>query len=130
MLVKDIMTTSVTTVVPWDSIRHAATFLHEGGFRHLPVVEDGVLVWIISDRDVEEARIRGTMRALLTVESIMRQPVLTVTPETPLGEASRLMLERQISALPVLEGRRLVGILTPSDALGMLARAEMADKRA
>jgi CBS domain-containing protein len=130
MLVKQIMTASVTTVVPWDSIRHAATLLHEGGFRHLPVVEDGVLVGIISDRDVEEARIRGAMQALLTVESIMRQPVLTVTPETPLGEASRLMLERQISALPVLDGRRLVGILTPSDALGMLARAEMAEQRA
>lgn len=127
MVIKDVMTGPVVTVEPWTAMRHAATLLHQGGFRHLPVVQDGALVGMISDRDVAEARARGAMQALLTVESFMCRDPVTVRPETPVGEACRLTGERKIGALPVLDGQRLVGIVTRGDLLRMLARAETAE---
>jgi acetoin utilization protein AcuB len=122
MLVEQVMTSPVTTVESAHPIAHADDLLHEGRFRHLPVVKDGVLVGIVSDRDVTLSRRTGGVRALLTVESIMRRPVVTVEPDAPIEEASRLMLEHAAGALPVLDDGRLVGIVSESDLFRMLTR--------
>jgi nucleotide-binding universal stress UspA family protein len=95
--------------------------------RHLPVVEEGRLLGIITDRDVRTvqpspatslaAREMHYLFDRLTVRAVMTRPVLTVTSHEPLAEAVRLMLENRIGGLPVTDGERLVGILTQVDLL-------------
>jgi acetoin utilization protein AcuB len=122
MFVKQVMTSPVTTVESLHFIAYADDLLREGRFRHLPVVRDGILVGIVSDRDVTLSRRTGGVRALLTVESIMQQHVVTVTAETTVEEASRLMVVNKIGALPVMDDGRLVGIVSQMDLLRTLTR--------
>jgi acetoin utilization protein AcuB len=117
MLVEEIMTRQVVTAEPGDSTRMAAHAMREGRFRHLPVVRDGKLVGIISDRDLgrqEEA----------TAGDVMRCQVIRVTAETPVEVAARLMIDNKIGALPVVDHTRetLIGIVSQTDLFDVLAR--------
>ena len=123
MRIREVMTSPATTIESRDSIAHAANLMYEGRFRHLPVVRDGRLVGMISDRDVAEARARGAIPALLTVESFMRQDVVSAAPETPIQEASRLVVEHKIGALPVMDDAQVVGIVTRGGLCQLLAAA-------
>lgn len=88
--------------------------MHDGGYRCAPVVEDGQLVGIVTDRDV-----RANMGRLDRVEAryAMTADPITVEPSTPLRDAARLLFERKLDALPVLEDGKLAGIITSSDIL-------------
>ena len=103
MRIREVMTSPATTIESSDSIGHAANLMSAGRFRHLPVVRDRRLVGMISDRDAAEVRARGAITALITVESFMRQDVVSVTPDASIQEASRLVVEHKIGALPVME---------------------------
>jgi acetoin utilization protein AcuB len=92
------------------------------------VVEDGKLVGIITDRDIRlifpsavtaGQREQDPHDALekVSVQEIMSRQVVTVTSETPIADAARLLLERRIGGLPVVEGEHLVGIITKDDIL-------------
>ncbi|GAW67342.1 signal transduction protein with CBS domains [Geoanaerobacter pelophilus] len=94
--------------------------------RRLPVVErNGKLVGIVSDRDLFQASPSPAtslaiweihdLLAKLTVDKTMTTEVITVTEETPLEEAARIMVDRRIGGLPVMKGDALVGIITESD---------------
>jgi acetoin utilization protein AcuB len=133
MLVGDIMRRDVVTVGPKTRWPEAMALLGRRGIRHLPVLADGRLVGIVSDRDFKVAMVpSGVSRATLeltylldplTIGEMMTRAVITVTPEWPVEEASRLMTKERISALPVVQDGRLVGIVTETDVVALFVRA-------
>ncbi|HET7008796.1 MAG TPA: CBS domain-containing protein [Candidatus Binatia bacterium] len=114
MIVGKRMTQEPITVEPADLSIRAVHKMQAGGFRRLPVVRDGKLVGVISDRDLREHR--GHLEQV-KVNDIMSENPITVTPETTVEEAAQIMLERQIGGLPVLADGHLVGIITASDIM-------------
>ena len=125
-LVRDLMTANVVTLGRNESLSTADDVMRMGRIRHLPVVdEEGALVGIVSQRDLFYG---GLMRALgygtharqnalesLFVKEAMKPEVVTTTPDTPLAQAAKLMLERKIGCLVVLEDGKIAGILTEGD---------------
>lgn len=127
MRVKHWMTPNVVTASPDERLKRAWTLLQEQGIRHLPVLEGDRLVGIVTDRDIRQA-LPSRVTALgvhellmlldrVTLREIMTKAVVTVTPDQSIPEAARLLVEHRIGALPVVEGDRLVGILTETDVL-------------
>jgi acetoin utilization protein AcuB len=114
MLVKNRMTQEPVTIAPDELLIRASHSMRSGGFRRLPVVSEGKLVGIISERDLREHR--GHLEHT-KVNGVMTGYPITTTPETPVEEAARIMLERQIGGLPVVEGGQLVGVITVSDVM-------------
>jgi acetoin utilization protein AcuB len=119
MFVQQVMTASVMTVTPETTASKAWELLQDGHFRHLPVVRYGHLVGIVSDRDLRVARM---LEEDPPVSRLGGSEVQTVEPGTPVEEASRLMLEYKIGALPVVRDGVLVGIVTETDLLRTLTR--------
>jgi acetoin utilization protein AcuB len=134
MLVRDVMQPKPIAVNPKTSVPEAIRLARERGIRHLPVVDDTVLVGIVSDRDLKRAMVSpatgptgGEVLSFLldrvTVDQIMTQTVITIGDMFPVEEAARLMVQEKISALPVTEGGRLIGIITETDILDLFVRA-------
>jgi acetoin utilization protein AcuB len=114
MIVGKRMTREPVTVGPDELLSAAAHKMQTGGFRRLPVVSDGKLIGIITDRDVRGHR--GHLEHT-KIKAAMSESPLIVTPETTLEEAAVIMLEQQIGGLPVVHDRRLVGVITTSDIM-------------
>jgi acetoin utilization protein AcuB len=131
MLVKDWMMREPAYVTPEDSLLHAKQIMKRHGVRHLPVVRDGRVEGILTDRDVRDytpSHCRsmdvfelGQVIDRLTVDEVMTRQPITVAPQMPVARAARLMLDNGFNGLPVVEHGRLVGIFTTSDALRVLA---------
>ena len=127
MLVEKSMRPNPISVGPQDSFHHAMSLIRQHGIRHLPVVEAGRLVGIVTDRDLRQASPSPAtsleihelhyLLEKVRVCDIMASRVHTVAPETPIEEAARLMLQHKIGCLPVLRGTELVGIITETDIL-------------
>lgn len=116
----------LVTIAPDEPLFAALERMAERRIRHVLVLEAGELVGIVSNRDVVRAAMRPG-RALdlhgTTVRDVMTaSPLVTTEPERLLGDAAQQMLDARVSALPVLEGGRLVGIVTSDDLLTALAR--------
>lgn len=135
MNVADMMTASPVTIRNDSSLRHALQLMEQHGCRHLPVISaDNHLTGIVSDRDCRLAlnspilmRQRWQDEAIMdrtTITSIMTAAPIVVEPNTPAAEAARLMIDHAISALPVMRGETLVGIVTTSDILMAFVRLE------
>jgi acetoin utilization protein AcuB len=129
MRVRNWMTRPASTIYPDALVRGAAELMRARKLRHLPVVDRGRrLVGIVTDRDLRQVMFapalqrRGINLAetlkTLTVQDVMTRAVVTVSSGTEVREAARLMHERRIGALPVVDGGKLVGILTETDVLG------------
>jgi acetoin utilization protein AcuB len=133
MLVQDVMQRGVVVVSPETRLSEAMRLLQRRGIRHLPVLDQGKLVGIISDRDLKGAMLSAVMNrnhaeiwaALdrLTAADVMMRAVVTIAPMFPVEEAARLMVTKKISALPVTEDGRLIGIVTETDVLELFVRA-------
>jgi len=127
MLVERWMKANPITVGPQDSFRHAMNLIRQRGIRHLPVMEGGRLVGIVTDRDVRQASPSAAtsleihelhyLLEKIKIRDIMTSEVVTATPEMPIEAAARLMLTHRIGSLPVLRGVALVGIITETDIL-------------
>lgn len=125
------MTPDPLTISPDAAVSEAKALLDRHGVRHLPVVEGNHLVGIITDSDIRQASLPGSagnpaketeaLLALLKVRDVMRREVLTISPGAGIGEAARLLLSRKAGGLVVVEGERVVGIITVTDALEALA---------
>jgi acetoin utilization protein AcuB len=124
------MTTDVITVGMADPIRKAWELVEEKQLRRFPVVEGDKLVGIITDRDIRNAtassvvltekRYQDFLLDTVKVESVMTPDPTTVTPDTPLGEAARVIVELKVGGLPVVENGRLIGIITETDLIETL----------
>ena len=127
MLVKEVMSRSVVTLAPEQTLREAINLLQSKHIRHLPVVGDSKVVGIVTDRDVKRATpslLSGIARdeyervlKTTTVAHFMTREPLTVTSNTRLKAAVKIFLERKVGALPVIDDGHLVGILTDIDIL-------------
>ncbi len=130
MYVKDWMTKKVFTVTPDDAVSDAAAIMKERKIKHLPVVKGGKVAGILSDRDIKEyIPSKATsldvyelhyLLAKTKVKEIMRKKVFTTSPDTPVEEAARVMHDENIGSLPVVEKRRLVGIISDRDIFRVL----------
>jgi CBS domain-containing protein len=115
--VADFMTKDLVTVRATDDLALAESLLRLGGIRHLPVVQDGKLVGLLTQRDLLRSGAAGKPVARETaVRDAMTPAPTTVRPVTGLAQAARVMLERKFGCLPVCDDAgSLVGIVTEAD---------------
>ncbi|MBI5880082.1 MAG: CBS domain-containing protein [Chloroflexi bacterium] len=132
MLVRDWMTPNPVTIGPKSRLPQARKLMLEKRIRRLLVVEGGRLVGIVTRGDIREAQPPDAEQLTLyelnfhtttiTIEKIMTRDPLKVSPDAPIVEAARLMLEYKVGGLPVCDGGKLVGIITDSDLFRMILR--------
>ena len=131
MLVRDIMTTAVITIEPEATLVQVCEVMQARNIRHLPVLEGGRLVGVITDRDVHGATSSLCLAPAQPkglVRDVMAHPPKTAHPLDPVEDAARTMRALKIGCLPVLDGERLVGIVTGIDLLDALLRLTGVDK--
>lgn len=131
MLVRDLMSHEVVTLNVTDSLDLADDVMRLGRIRHMPVVAGESLVGILSQRDLFRAALSSALHLRpslerewlkkIPVEEVMTKAVLTANAETPVRAAVALMIEKRIGCLPVIDGGKLVGLLSESDCLRYLA---------
>jgi acetoin utilization protein AcuB len=117
--IRDVMSTDPVTVAAGATARQAYEIMRDRRIRHLPVVESGRLVGILSDRDLRPILLSPGL-AGATVAELMSEEPATVTPEASVEDAASLLVVRKIGCLPVVEDGRLVGIVTETDLLAVL----------
>ena len=109
--------TPAPLTIDWETtLGSAIEILSANGFRHLPVVEGGQLVGLVSDRDLRRAQGAGRHEEQL-IEELVTTELVTVPADAGLARAAEVMLQRKISSLPVVQDGEFVGLLTLSDLL-------------
>jgi acetoin utilization protein AcuB len=127
MLVRDIISKKLITLTIRDDVRRAFELMRANRIRHIPVLNGEELVGIITNTDLRQvltpSKSEGSeqphyfVSKFSTVEEIMTRDPITVTPQTDVEEAARLLQQHKIGGLPVVEGDRLVGMITESDIM-------------
>ena len=127
----DLMTTNPITVHPDTPLREIIQMMHNEGCRHIPVLVDGQLVGMVTDRDVrlsidsplvqKEVLNRPEIVEGLTAAGCMTTDLITVTPETPFYQIADILSIYKFGALPVVDQGELVGIVSVTDLLNYLA---------
>lgn len=132
MKVRDMMSNQVIAARPDDSIATLHDLMLEHDIRHVPVVgSEQELVGLVSHRDllrhslVEQSDVpefvEEEVRGRIRVEEVMTTGVFSIDPDSDIREAAQAMYENKFGSLPVVEGERLVGILTESDFVRLMA---------
>lgn len=147
MKVREIMSSPVSTIAPTTEVRAIARLLVDNGISSVPVVDDqGQVVGMVTESDlivrnanlhfprflqILDARVflegprhfEEELRRMLgvTAEDVMSAPVISVSPDDDIERAATLMWEKRIHALPVLQGGRLVGIVSEADIVRLIA---------
>jgi len=116
MRVKDWMIKNVVTINSDASVLDALKIMKKSSIRHLPVVDNSKFVGLITSADAKQAILTGMLETLKVGNVMMNTPV-TVTRETTLEEASRIIYEKKVGSLPVVEKGKVIGILTIIDIL-------------
>jgi len=130
MLVKDCMTRNPVTFSPDEDVRVAFGRLTDLKIRQSPVVENGKLAGIVTDRDLRLAVVETLSEPGLKVASIMTPDPVTVKEGATLRDAANLISKNKFNALPVLSpSGELVGVLTTTDILNGLVKALDAEKK-
>lgn len=122
MRIADIMTREVLTVSPEMPAFEAWELMKARGVRHLVVRERNDVTGVLSQRDAG-GRFGANLRARALVGDMMTPSVIVIEPETTVRRAATLMRGRNIGALVVMHGKRLCGIVTVSDLLGVIGRS-------
>jgi CBS domain-containing protein len=126
------MTTEVVTLDAGDHLDLASDIMNLGRIRHMPVVRNGKLVGILSQRDLFRGAVSSALLfrpaaerewlAKIRVAEVMTADVVTAEPDWPVRHAVEVMLEDRIGCLPVVDAEdRVVGLLSESDCLRLLA---------
>lgn len=131
MKIKDWITREVVTIKPEASVKEAFMLLKSMGIRHLPVVKNGVLKGIVTDRDLRRPKLSDVFKSWdqlyrindeIQVEDIMASPAITISEEATIQEAAKIMAKNRIGALPVTDKKgKLDGVITESDILRAFA---------
>jgi predicted transcriptional regulator len=126
-VVREIMMGSPVTLRPGDTLDLANDVISLGRIRHIPVVEDGRLVGLLSERDLIGAaattifglkqKSKSALLKSFLIKDVMKKKLLTVRPDTPIKDAAHLMKEKKIGCLPVVNEGALVGLVTTTDIL-------------
>jgi CBS domain-containing membrane protein len=132
LLVRDLMTEEVFTLNSTDDLTALHDLMDAEHIRHIPVIdEENELVGLVTHRDLLRNALTppadlplSMQREILSrnsVDRIMIQDIETIEPDAPIGDAAEIMLENKYGCLPVVEGKRLVGILTEADFVRCMA---------
>lgn len=133
--VRDLMTRGVYAVNVDDNLETVSNLMDERNIRHAPVVDGaGGLLGLVTQRDLLRNSLRGQTglppeverqaRLQITAGEIMVRDVITTSPGQDIRDAARVMLDNKFGCLPVVEGQRLVGIVTESDFVRLLASGD------
>ncbi len=125
MLVSEIMTATPFTLAPEASLSEARALMYEKRIRHIPILADGQLVGLISQRDVLAAE-QSSLSAVapqqrleeektVAVSEFMKTRLVTIEPEASLRQAALYLQKHKLGCLPVVDDSKLVGIITDSD---------------
>jgi nucleotide-binding universal stress UspA family protein/CBS domain-containing protein len=120
-LVSAWMTRNPVTAAPDEMLSSIRDKLIGGPFQCVPIIRDGLLLGIVTEQDIHT---HAGYLDRTQASKAMREPLVTVHPSTTLREAARLLRERQLGTLPVVEEGKLAGIITTADMLGALATEE------
>jgi CBS domain-containing membrane protein len=125
--VRDIMVQNPTTLDWNESLDLAESIMNLGRIRHLPVLDDGKLVGIVSQRDLFRSalitalgfgrNVTSTLIKTIKIKEVMTEKVLTISPDASIKDAARQMMDKKIGCLPVVDGDRLIGLVTETDML-------------
>lgn len=142
MRVRDVMTTDVATVAPGTDLRDVAALLVRKRISGVPVVEGGRVVGVVSERDIlfkerpSDGLHRGVLAWLMdegdlmlkvdarTAETAMTSPPVTIGPTRSVADAAAMMLDEEVSRLPVVDHGVLLGIVTRHDLVRAFARSD------
>lgn len=134
-LVKDWMTADPVTIQVDTPLSEAHRIMSKHQIRRLPVMDGKRLVGIVTRGDIRGAEASEAtslsiwelnyLLSRLTIDQVMTRDVITVGPETTIGDAAQLMLDHKIAGLPVLTSGELVGIITESDIFRLLVKVSM-----
>jgi CBS domain-containing protein len=125
MNIREVMTPDPRVIAPGETIQNAARIMREEDTGAVPVVENGKILGMVTDRDIVIRAVAEGTQLDKPVRDICSGDVVCATPDMSTRDASRLMAEHQIRRLPVVENDRLVGIVS----LGDLAVKEGRDSR-
>ncbi|MDF2556335.1 MAG: hypothetical protein K0R71_163 [Bacillales bacterium] len=113
--VKDVMSTGIDFCTTLDNVYEVAVKMKNDDVGIIPILDEGKLVGVITDRDIVVDGTAEKKAGSTKVTDIMTTKLVTVTPETSIEEAAELMAKHQIRRLPVVEDKRLVGMLSLGD---------------
>lgn len=126
-VVREIMMGSPLTLTPEDTLDLANDVISLGRIRHIPVVDEGRLVGLLSERDLMGAatthifglkqKSRSALLKSTLIKDVMKKKVITVKPDTKIADAAHLMAEKKIGCVPVVSDGALIGLVTTTDIL-------------
>ncbi|MGC8812189.1 MAG: cyclic nucleotide-binding/CBS domain-containing protein [Candidatus Aenigmatarchaeota archaeon] len=118
MLIKEVMNRNVIAVKPETSVREAAKVMAKYHIGSLIILEEERIVGIITEGDIlRKVIVEGKDLDETKVREIMTERVFTIEPDKTIDDAVKLMMEKKIKKLPVMENEKLVGIITASDIM-------------
>ncbi|HEX9775438.1 MAG TPA: CBS domain-containing protein [Actinomycetota bacterium] len=123
MKITEIMTKATVTDSADDSLAEAAARMWHAQTGSLLVMDGSNLLGIVTERDLLRTVANGLNPHEVTLKDVMRTDVITCGPQTSLKDAARLMATKWIRHLPIVEGSRVVGIVSQRDLTGVLAEA-------
>ena len=132
--VSDIMQTKIVTISAGERLSTVEDIMTLGGVRHIPVVRGGELVGVVSERDLLRVSLsklnqngsdeRRAFLHAIQIERVMSDPAIVIGPDATVAEAARVMADRKIGCLPVVDREQeLVGLVTETDVLRYFAQS-------
>jgi CBS domain-containing protein len=129
--VREIMPEKMVTISADDTLATVEDIMTLGRVRHMPVVRGGKLVGVVSERDLLRVSLsnlnelgsqqRRAFLQVVEISRVMSEPPIVIDPESSVEEAARVLVEHKIGCLPVVEGEKLLGLVTKTDVLAYFA---------
>jgi CBS domain-containing protein len=127
-LVRDVMSKHEITISKSDTIQKAASLMKQHDIGFLPVIMEGKLIGVITDRDLVIRGIADNIDVQQSIDSIFSKQIICCTPDTSVEQASKLMAEKQVHRLLITENEQLVGVLTLADLAREVEKNPVAGK--